>query len=77
MHFTGAGIGASGELRPINFGLGSNFCIGGKMGAPVILPDVIGRGEFLVGLIPDKGTPCELCGGEGWGLVGVTAEKDG
>lgn len=65
MHLTGAGTGASGELRPINFGLGSSFWIGGSIGAPVILPDVIGRGEFLVGLIPDRGMPpCELCGGE-------------
>lgn len=65
MHFTGGGMGASGELRPINLGLGSSFCIGGKIGAPVILPEVTGRGDCLVGLIPESATPpCELCGGD-------------
>lgn len=47
------------------------------MGAPAMLPDVIGRGEFFVGLIPDRGTPCELCGGEDCGPLGVAAENDG
>lgn len=69
-------MGASGELRPINLGLGSSFWIGGRTGAPVTLPDVIGRGDCLVGLIPEKGMPWELWGGEERLAVGV-AMKDG
>lgn len=74
MHFIGAGIGASGELRPINFGLGSSFWIGGRIGAPATPLDVTGRGEFFVGLIPENGMPWELCGGEDW--IEVAAEND-
>lgn len=77
MHLVGAGIGAPGELRPISFGLGSSFWIGGRMGAPATLPEVIGRGEFLVGLIPDRGTPWELCGGEECAALGVATENNG
>lgn len=57
MHLTGGGIGASGELRPISLGLGSSFWIGGRTGAPETLPEVIGRGDCLVGLMPDNGLP--------------------
>lgn len=68
-------MGASGELRPINLGLGSSFWIGGRIGAPVTpLDDDIGRGEFFVGLIPEKGTPWALCRGEEW--TGVAEEND-
>lgn len=56
MHFTGGGIGASGELLPISFGLGSSLCTGGKIGAPAMLPAVAGRGDCLVGLRPDSRT---------------------
>ena len=77
MHFIGEGTGASGELLPISLGLGSKVWIGGKTGAPVKLPDVIGRGEFFVGLIPDRCAPCELCGGEEWMPLGVAAENEG
>lgn len=46
------------------------------MGAPVTpLDDDIGRGEFFVGLIPENGTPWELCRGDEW--TGVAEEKDG
>lgn len=44
------------------------------MGAPVTPLDVIGRGEFFVGLIPENGTPWELCRGEDW--TGVAEEND-
>lgn len=53
-------MGASGELRPISLGLGSNLRMGGSTGAPTMPPEVIGRGDCLVGLIPDIPMPCEL-----------------
>ena len=78
MHFTGGGIGASGELRPMSLGLGSSRWIGGRTGAPAKLPEVIGRGDCLVGLIPDLLMPWELCGGDEWFPLGVaSAENDG
>lgn len=78
MHFTGGGIGASGELRPMSLGLGSNLRMGGSTGAPAMPPEVIGRGDCFVGLIPDIPMPWELCGGEEWLPFGVAeAEKDG
>lgn len=80
MHLVGDGTGASGELLPISFGLGSSAWIGGNTGAPPpAAPDVNGRGEceFFVGLIPDRCTPCELCGGDDWLAFGVAAENDG
>jgi hypothetical protein len=76
MHFIGAGIGASGELRPMSLGLGSNLRIGGSTGAPAIPPAVMGRGDCLVGLIPDIPIPCELCGGEEWLPFGVATEEN-
>ena len=72
----GAGMGASGELRPINLGLGSNLRIGGSTGAPAIPPAVMGRGDCLVGLIPDMPIPCELRGGEELFPFGVAVDEN-
>lgn len=80
MHFTGGGIGASGELRPMSLGLGSNLWSGGRTGAPAMPPAVRGRGDCLVGLMPDIPMPCELRGGEEWlwlPLGVAAAENDG
>jgi hypothetical protein len=60
----------------MSLGLGSNRRMGGSTGAPAMLPEVTGRGDCLVGLIPDI-RPCELWGGEEWLPLGVAAEKDG
>lgn len=60
----------------MSLGLGSSLRIGGRTGAPAIPPAVMGRGDCLVGLIPDIPMPCELCGGEEWLPFGVATEEN-
>lgn len=76
MHLTGM-TGASGELRPMSLGLGSSLRMGGRTGAPAMPLAVGGRGDCLVGLIPDIAMPWELWGGDEWLPLGVAAENDG